>query len=299
MKALGLITIIQPMSIHDGPGIRTTIFFKGCNMRCKWCHNPETWSSVEQIEYIDSKCIHCLLCKNTCPHSAIEFLPENNYKLNRTTCDNCSKCVEICPTGALNMIGKKVTPKGLFEEVRTDLPFWVKSNGGITISGGEPFLQPIFLKSFLELCHNENISTAVETNLLHDWSLLRDFLPLVDYWFCDFKIADSDKHKYWTGVRNDKIIENIHLLADSASYIKVRTPIIPGVNDQRDDVLSICRELSPYSDKLKYELLGFHTLGFEKYKLLDIENEMISKTFIDKNKLEELKKIPLDFNLLP
>lgn len=299
MKDLGLITNIQPMSIHDGPGIRTTIFFKGCNMRCKWCHNPETWSSIKQIEYINSKCIHCFLCENVCMSRAILISSENQCKLNRIDCNSCGRCVDVCPSGALNMIGREISTAELLNEVRSDFPFWIRSNGGITISGGEPFLQPDFLKSFLELCHNENISTAVETNLLHDWSLLRDFLPLVDYWFCDFKIADSDKHKFWTGVKNDKIIENIRLLSESASYVKVRTPIIPGVNDQREDVISICQELSPNSDKLKYELLGFHTLGFEKYKLLDIENEMINKTVFDKNKLEELKKIPLGFNLLP
>lgn len=298
MKNYGLITSIQSMSIHDGPGIRTTIFLKGCNMRCKWCHNPETWYSKLQMQYIASKCIHCLNCCLICPVSAIKVLSDSCLELDYSKCNVCRMCVDHCPSGALLSVGRQVTAEGLFDEIKDDLPFWIKSNGGITLSGGEPFLQPDFVKRVLSICREKNISTAIETNLLHDWKVIQEFIPLVDYWFCDFKIANSEKHKYWTGVENYKIIENIHSLSKVVSYIKVRTPIIPGVNDTEEDISAICKELVACSGNVRYELLGFHTLGFEKYKQLNMKNELEGIKYLEKQKLEDLKKIPLHFNLL-
>lgn len=295
----GIITSVQPMSIHDGPGIRTTVFLKGCNMRCKWCHNPETWSQEFQIQYVRQKCICCATCLSICHQHAISVSLKQEWQLNRRKCDCCGQCVDECPTGALQIVGRKVLAEELFNEIKGDAPFWEKSGGGVTISGGEPFLQPDFVDDLLQICHNNKISTAVETNLLHDWKRLSGFLSLVDYWFCDLKLANPQRHKYWTGVSNEIIIENINLLSRAGACLKVRTPIIPGVNDTAKDVSEICNILKPYASQIRYELLGFHTFGFEKYKSFDMNNEISDKENLDETLLVELKRIPLEFGLLP
>lgn len=287
----GIITYSQRMSVHDGPGIRTVVFLKGCNMRCKWCHNPETWSHKIQLQYLYEKCINCGTCISVCPYDVL-VKSSNKISLIFEKCDNCGLCVDACCTGAMSLIGKEVSPDELFHEIEKDIPFFKNSGGGVTLSGGEPLLQKDFSLEFLSLCKRNGINTAVETNLSMDMNdTVKRFLPVVDYWMCDLKMLDSQKHEYWTGVKNSVILDNIKNFGENGFPLTVRTPVIPGVNDSVEDIEDICRFLFPYNKTIKYELLGFHTLGFEKFSSLGIKNELENKESLSVDRLNMLKKV--------
>lgn len=291
----GLITTLQRMSIHDGPGIRTTVFFKGCNLRCKWCHNPETWSIKRQIQYIQSKCIHCGTCVNICPNEALS-IRENSVVLDDERCLVCGLCAQECSTKAISIVGRSVEAFTLFEEIKEDKPYFEASSGGVTLSGGEPMLQSKFALELLELCKKEFIHTAIETNLTQPWDTVSQFLPWVDYWTCDFKLADSSSHKKWTGVDNRRVIENIQQLCERGIHLEVRTTIVPNVNDTEESVEEICQILAPYAEFVTLKLQRFHTLGFEKFHSLRMMNEMEKCSELSKTQFEELQRIPLKYN---
>ena len=290
MKMKGRITSLQRMSIHDGPGIRTVVFLKGCNMRCKWCHNPETWSFKPQIQYIQEKCIHCGTCIAACPQKAITPLADQ-IQIDYSLCANCGTCAASCCTQALSVVGEVVDIETLWQRIEKDLPFFKSSGGGITISGGEPLLQKEFVKEFLKHCKEQHIHTAIETNLSVNWEVIEELIPWVDLWMCDFKLFDSEKHKHWTGINNQATIQNICRLGEKKIPTLVRTPIIPGVNDSEEEIENICRILKPYADTLSYELLGFHTLGFPKYDSLGMENELKDSEQLSAEQLKTLKNI--------
>lgn len=294
MKAT--ITTLQRLSIHDGPGIRTVIFFKGCNMHCKWCHNPETWINVQQLQYFEEKCICCGTCIDACSTGALS-VGVRKISIDHTLCTHCGICTEKCCSGALTLVGRKVSVEELITEIKKDYPYFCNSGGGITVSGGEPLLQHEFLLEFLIACKLEGISTAIETNLSLPWNRIEQLLPLVDYWMCDLKIADMEKHRQFTGIDNIRVIDNIGKLVEKGCSLTVRTPVVPGVNDNKNEIESICRILAPYASSIRYELLGFHTLGFNKFETLGMQNELSDKSPLDKEKLEELKKILLKYNL--
>jgi len=278
------------MSIHDGPGLRTAVFLKGCNMRCKWCHNPETWSRKGQLQYVRSKCIGCGTCAAVCPNGVLT-VSETGLHIEFDKCKVCGTCAASCPANAISIVGREVTPEGLWDEIKKDIPFFRNSGGGVTVSGGEPLLQKEFVKEFLTICRENGVNTAVETNMSEDWETIAEVNPLVDIWMCDLKMADTENHKHWTGIGNEQIIGNILKLAATGRKMTVRTPVIPGVNDTEMEIDAICRLLAPYSENVAYELLGFHTLGFNKFENLGIENELEDIEGLAINKLEELKQI--------
>jgi len=282
----GIITSFQRMSIHDGPGIRTAVFLKGCNMRCKWCHNPETWNPKGQIQYIRSKCIGCGVCACVCPDNVISF-ENDRMHVDFARCLGCGTCADNCCTGALSIVGREVSPTSLWDEIKIDLPYFKNSGGGVTVSGGEPLLQKDFVKAFLEICKKNGVGTAIETNLSLDWELIEDMIPYVDLWMCDFKLFDPKKHREWTGIGNERIKDNIICLAEKGCRTVVRTPVIPGVNDDEEEIRDISNFLSKYP--IEYELLGFHTLGFNKYESLGIQNELRDLEPLSKERLEALK----------
>lgn len=286
----GIITSIQRLSIHDGPGIRTVVFMKGCNMRCKWCHNPETWSKKKQLQYLSDKCIGCGFCVDSCPERALVKCGDK-IKPNYTLCTTCGLCVEKCAFQALSFVGRMVTPEKLLKEILVDKPYFDRSKGGITLSGGEPLLQKDFVLEFLTLCRKYNVNTAVESNLCTDWETVRCFLPFVDFWMCDLKLMDSRKHKYWTGVNNKKTITNITNFGKKGIPLIVKTPVVPEVNDSLEEIGKIAHFLEPYRKTISYHLLPFHTLGFGKYNALGMENEMENVKDFPKKRLEEIKKI--------
>ena len=286
----GLITALQRMSIHDGPGIRTVVFMKGCNMRCKWCHNPETWIREPQLQYIKEKCIHCLSCLHVCPGRVIEE-GDGSMMIDREKCTSCGLCSQVCCSGALSMVGREVSPEQLWVEIEQDLPYFWESGGGVTISGGEPLMQAGFVKEFLLICKRNGLHTAIETNASFPWKIIEELIPYTDLWVCDFKLSDDKKHREWTGIGNVVILNNLKKLAGRGAALCVRTPVIPGVNDNEDEIKAICSLLQPVRDKLTYTLLGFHTLGFGKYESLGMDNVLKDKEPLSAERLEELKKI--------
>ena len=273
------ITTIQRMSLHDGPGIRSTLFLKGCNFRCPWCHNPETLSPKIQLQYISSKCIACGTCVTACQRGALS-LKDGVLRISRSLCDVCGKCSQACLSGALNLVGREVSVDEALELFLKDKVFYETSGGGITISGGEPFLQPDFVVELLRRCSEEGIHTAIETNLSQPWTVMEQALPYVSLWMCDLKRA-ADTY----------IINNMRALADSGAEMLVRTPVIPGVNDTEEEIEQMCRLLSRLGGNIRYELLGFHTLGFGKYADLGMENPMTGAHDLDPARLEGLRQI--------
>lgn len=285
----GTITTIQRLSIHDGPGIRTTIFLKGCNLRCKWCHNPETWSFAANIQQLKEKCIICKRCISVCPSEAITLTNEG-ITINRKHCAACGQCATECLSGAIRVVGRVVDSTTLVEEIAADLPYFLESGGGVTISGGEPFCQLEFTTEVLKKCKNRGVHTAVETNLSCSTSKIEEVLPYVDMWLVDLKSADASIHKAQTGVDNRQIINNIKYLSDRGCRLVVRTPVIPHVNDRDEDIIKICEILSPLS-VLKYELLPFHALGFDKFTQFGIENPIKEPIELEDGRIEHLRDV--------
>ncbi len=270
----GLIASIQRMSIHDGPGIRTAIFMKGCNFRCAWCHNPETWSPKKELEWISDKCISCGQCNIKCQQQALYLNEEGKTNFDRSNCDSCFACVPVCFPRAINVIGDEYTPKDLLKIIEQDVPFFEESGGGITFSGGEPMLQEEFIGAALRLLKEKNIHTAIETNLSVKWEKYERVLPFIDLLLADLKSMNEVVHKKWTKVTNQKVLENFKRLDQTGIPFYVRIPVIPGVNDTVGEIDSIALFLSTLKNLKKNELLPYHPLGDYKFKNLGIQNPM-------------------------
>lgn len=292
----GFVTTIQRMSIHDGPGIRSTLFFKGCNLRCKWCHNPETWSIRRQLQHVTGKCMRCASCITRCESGAL-VSATNGIVILRDRCTLCGRCVEVCMTGALSWVGREVTVAEAVDGLLLDRIFFETSGGGITLSGGEPLLQAEFARSVLRGCLDAGIHTAVESNLTEEWNLIEGFLPLVKLWMCDLKIADSDQHRHWTGHGNGRIIANLHRLAAEGVPLIVRTPVVPGVNDSMEAIEALCRIVADLGGHVAFELLGFHPLGFGKFVDLGMENPLAGTAALDPELFARLRTIPARYGI--
>ena len=286
----GIITAIQRMSIHDGPGLRSTLFMKGCNLRCRWCHNPETWSPLKQLQHIPSRCMECHTCQSVCRYDVFSS-GEGSLELDRKSCILCGDCVENCPGDALSIVGREITAGDAAAELLSDKVFFETAGGGVTISGGEPLLQAEFCREVLEICKNEDVHTAIESNLTGDWQVISGMSDFVDLWMCDLKVFDSDKHKYWTGAGNERIMDNLARLAKTGAEMIVRTPVIPGVNDNEYEIKNICGFLKKIGGNVRYELLKFHNLGFGKFDNPGMTNEMDASAHLEDSTFEQLNEI--------
>lgn len=261
----GKIFDIQRFSVHDGPGIRTTIFFKGCNLRCFWCHNPESLSTGQEVQYLAMKCIGCGKCVACCPQ-ACHSMPDGLHCYNRTACTSCGECVAVCPAEALSYVGKPYTVQEILEIALRDKPFYQNSGGGVTCSGGEPMLQHGFLRELLAASRGEGLHTAVDTagNVPFGW--FEELLPFTDLFLYDVKCMDETRHMEATGVSNRLILENIVKLSGAGASIWVRIPVIPTVNDSLENMRQCADFLRPLAGIQKVELLTFHRLGGGKYE---------------------------------
>lgn len=244
-------------SFVDGPGIRTTVFFKGCNLRCKWCHNPESQSTEKQMMFYKDKCTACGKCAEVCPNH-----------LER--CDFCGKCEFYCTSGARKVCGKEYTVDKIFSEVVKDKLFYEKSGGGVTFSGGECMLQMNFLYEILKKCKENGIHTAVDTAGNVPWKYFEKILPYTDLFLYDVKAFHDEKHKQYTGVGNEIIFDNLKKLFECGASVWIRIPVIPGVNDTADEMQKIKEFLKPYKP-LKIELLPYHSFGTHKYDVLNMK----------------------------
>ncbi len=259
------ITNISRASLHDGPGVRTVVYFKGCNLRCKWCHNPETISQKPEILYIPTKCIHCGKCVDAFPQC--HTIEDGNMKILRDVCVGCGKCADLCPSGALSLSCNNMTVDGVMKEIHKDKPYFLQS-GGVTLSGGECLLHGDFCARLLEACKAEQIHTMIETALFVPWQQIEKVLPHCDGFFADFKIPDPEKHRQYTAQANDLILTNLHRLANAApGKVTVRIPLIPGVNDSSPDIQGFADKLSPFAGKLSaIEVLRYNPLAQSKYR---------------------------------
>lgn len=287
-----LVFNIQKLSTEDGPGIRTTVFFKGCPLKCRWCHNPEGMDPRPQLMWTDTRCIGCKTCIETCKNSALT-LTKAGVQIDREKCKRCGECAEACPSTALELIGKQYTIKNLFIEVEKDRPFYEQSKGGVTCSGGETTMQFDALLEFLKMCKENKISTALDTCGYIKQEKLKLLLPYVDLVLYDIKLIDSQKHKEYTGVPNDLILENIKFIAKQGNEIWIRTPIIPDHTDDEQNIRAIAQFIKAYllPAVTRYDLCAFVNLCKAKYERLGINWMFKDTPALPKHKLEQLAEV--------
>ncbi len=258
-----LVSNIQKFSLDDGPGIRTTVFFKGCNLSCAWCHNPECISQYPTLQFINDACSGCRHCEDVCAHGVHSF-KKKEHLINRSLCQACETCCRSCLQDALTVNGKLWTRDQLLSVIMQDLDFYRETGGGVTCSGGEPMLHADFVAELLACCKKEALSTAVDTAGNVPFSEYEKVLPWTDIFLYDIKAFSSEIHKKYTGCENSRILANIRLLKEHHATVYVRIPVIPGVNDSIEEqkrIADFLKEVQP--DKI--ELLPYHAYGTGKY----------------------------------
>jgi pyruvate formate lyase activating enzyme len=269
----GLIFNIQRYSVHDGPGIRTTIFLKGCPLNCPWCHNPEGISREREIIVMESRCIGCRECRLACRFGTV--LPgDGSLPARNEVCDLCGACVDACPTEARRIVGREMSVTEVLHHVMADRVFYEGSGGGVTFSGGEPLAQPEFLKAVLEACRADGLHTAVDTCGLASLDHLRAIAPFTELFLYDLKFVDDAKHRRYTGVSNALILSNLEALGRMHQRIWIRVPVIPGINDGEDDLKATARFVANLPGVLQVNLLPFHRAGLPKNTRLEREHGM-------------------------
>ncbi len=266
VEVSGVVSTIQKFSLDDGPGIRTTVFLKGCQLRCPWCQNPEGLNRFPELYFRADKCIGCGGCVEICPvESAISLTSEE--RINRQLCIRCMKCTEVCPSSALESIGKVMTVSEVIAEVMADVLFYTSSGGGVTFSGGEATMQPDFLAELLKQSKMQGLHTCIETNGYAGKEVWDKLLPNLDLVLMDIKHMDPVIHKKFTGVANDLILNNARLIAEQVELI-LRTPLIPGFNDSEQFIEELGRFASSIPNVKECHLIPYHEYGLSKYTLL-------------------------------
>lgn len=299
----GKIYDIQGFSVQDGPGIRTTVFLKGCPLRCPWCHSPESQQFQSQLCWMGMRCVGidlCGCCLKVCPKGAIQagqrFYSEikktelQTVVVDRNLCDDCGECAKVCYAEALYMSGKDYTVAEILERVIKDKPFYDKSGGGITISGGEALSQPDFTLALLKACKENGIHTALDTTGFAKSDIIKKTLPYVDLFLFDLKHMDQKKHQAVIGVPNDRILENARLIAASGGKLQVRVPVIPLFNDSKENIKKtgeFCKSLGTAVAVI--QLLPYHNLGNMKYERLGKKVSLPEAVPPSNEKMQELK----------
>ena len=263
----GTIFNIMRFAVNDGPGIRTTVFMKGCPLACAWCHNPEGLSAAHEVAYRADRCAHCGACIDACPEDA---LTDGVGGVERAAdrCVSCGTCAGACYTGARENIGREIAVDALVAEVLKDRVFYDESGGGVTFSGGEPLLQFEFLMEALAACRKAGLRTAVETTGFASWEKVRALIPLTDLFLFDLKLMDPGRHREFTGVSNARIIENLRMLAAAGAPVTVRVPLVPGVNDDEANIRAVAALVADLGTVPSIHLLPFHAGASGKYGAL-------------------------------
>ncbi len=267
MKYHGIVFDIQRASLHDGPGIRTTVFLKGCPLHCAWCHNPESWNMQPQLMFDAGKCVSCLSCVTSCAmgvHDAIQ----DRHSMDLTKCTGCGNCVDECVTGALKLSGRVMNVNEVLDQVLADKRFYNNSEGGLTVSGGEPMVQFVFLLELLKAARKAGIHTCIETSGYAEQDKFAALLPYVDLFLFDCKHTDDQAHRQYTGVSNKKILNNLDFLCRSEAKVLLRCPIIPGINDTNAHITKVAALTKKYPSLVGVELLSYHDLGRCKWAQL-------------------------------
>ena len=271
-KKLPLISNIQRFSVDDGPGIRTTVFFKGCNLSCLWCHNPECISPSFSLLFLGNSCSNCGLCAGACGEEVHSF-EDGRHILKRELCQTCGKCVDACRKGALSLIGKYYQVDELMDILKKDAPYYQRSGGGVTFSGGEPMLFTGYLVDILRECKKAGFHTAIDTAGNVDYSRFEEVTPLSDLFLYDIKLYNSERHQAVTGVPNRRILDNLIKLSLEGCNIIIRTPVIPGINTDRDELAAIADFIAFLPRPVELvQLLPYHSYGSGKYDSLGLTN---------------------------
>jgi pyruvate formate lyase activating enzyme len=296
MESKGIIFNIQKFSIHDGPGVRTTVFLKGCPLRCEWCANPESQLSKVQILYDDRKCVHCRTCVNVCPQEAVTMSDDGRIHIDFQTCDGCLECVKACPGRALSNEGEYKTAQEVFEVCMQDYDFYEESGGGVTISGGEGMCQPDFVEELLGLLKTKHIHTAIETTGVVSAQVFQRLAPQFDLLLFDVKHCDPERHQAGTAVRNDRILENLAWAKEQGLNILPRIPVIPGFNASLEDARGIAALLVKLGLS-KVQLLPFHQMGERKYEFLNRDYTLTGVKALHPEDLTDYQQCFLDAGL--
>jgi len=264
----GMVFNIQNYSIHDGPGIRTVVFLKGCPFKCMWCSNPESQNDWPELGFRQSFCNGCGHCIEVCPRKSISSVGEETFiSIDHSTCDNCGLCVQSCPRDALTMYGQSMALKQIMEEIAKDVPFYARSGGGVTISGGEPLHQPSIVLGILRECRQLGIHTAIETSGYCSPQVFRAVLDEADLIIFDLKMMDAERHLALTGIANQLILSNARLLPTAKGAVQMRMPLIPEINDSDDNIKATASFLHAIGIP-SIELMPFHQFGRGKYAAL-------------------------------
>lgn len=286
-----LITDIQKYSIHDGPGIRTTVFFKGCPLHCQWCHNPETQSYEQQVYYNRERCVTCGQCALHCENQAIR-IETNNVFTDMNVCKECKVCMEYCIQGARELVGRYMEPGDLIKELKKDLMFYEESGGGITLSGGEVMtVDSEYLLRVMEPLHRQGYSLGIDTCGFAPYEQFEKVLPYTDFFLYDIKLIDNNEHKRYTGVSNDLILNNLKLLSDAGARIYLRIPVIEQVNANASEMKCIIDFMKEHRIRIiKVYLLPYHPMGKSKHERLQMiyQNDF---EVPDQKKMEELQSL--------
>ena len=278
----GKIFNIQHFSIHDGPGIRTTVFMKGCPLRCVWCHNPESWKAEIELSYNADKCSGCGACFKVCKSNAHTIL-EENHVLDRGKCIVCGDCAKVCYYNSLEIIGKDYTVDEVVSDVMRDKIFYETSNGGVTLSGGEPLYQFDFALELMRKLKENDLHICVETSGFTSLERIMKISEYTDIFLFDYKISDADLHKQYCGVGNDVILSNLKTLNDLGKNIVLRCPIIPEINDNETHLTAIADIANAYENITEINIEPYHPLGISKNQNIGKKPTYTHNTFIDKN----------------
>ena len=283
---------VQKYNTFDGPGVRTLIFFQGCPLRCKWCANPEGLERRYRIMFKADMCVNCGRCVSVCP-AGIHRTDSGIHQIDRSrNCMGCHACERTCLNRALSIVGEEKTISELLDIVLEDKDFYMMSGGGVTLGGGEVTAQPEAAASLLDVCKRRGIHTAIETCGYVTPENLKKIAPFVDLFLFDIKHIDSRRHYEWTGVRNEQILENVRWLLGNNHNVKIRMPLLKGVNDRREDIEGIVKLLLPYQDYDNFkgiDLLPYHKMGVNKYKQLGLDYQIEGDPSLSKEDLDHIE----------